>query len=1238
MRSILSVDAYQQMADNCSRQGKTLAPLRSISSQPCMSVTGQPLNFSGLLVTQFSLPGCDYSYEVEFMVCSNLLQPLKCILGWDFIVAHKLQLSVLGGSYGLVGPHGCTPLTPWASPSGTLSTCSAPSRTPREEPPPCFTQSTSQGPVKLALVDSFSIPGRSECLLVAKTPRGYSNQLGMISPREKSDHCSYIIASTLNIASDGKVSVRVMNPSDSPIQLYKGQKIAQFQPVFESISIPTQLPSSQICGSINNMSVMEPETLKELEAAINPQLPPNDKQALLNTLLSFPDVFNNGLGHTTVTDHKIDTGDSPPIRQYPRRLPYQFRGEVDKQVTEMLSQNVIQRSTSPWASPVVLVRKKDGTYRFCIDYRKLNLVTKQNANPLPRVDDLLDALNGYSIFSTLDLRSGYWQVSMCPEDREKTAFMTPHGLFEFLRMPYGLSTAPATFSRAISIVLSGLTYEMCLCYFDDVIIFSKDMQQHCERLSTVLQRFRSQNLRVKASKCSFGCDNVVYLGHSVSKYGIHTDPSKIKAIQDLAPPSTLEELRSFLGLAGYYRRFIPRFATIASPLTALTNKGVQFVWTEHTESAFQHLKTCLCSAPILAYPNFDKPFILQTDASDVGLGAVLTQLDKSGHERVISYASKTLTDRERNYTAMEKEALAVVFATGHFRVYLLGRKFQLMTDNRALKWLHTIQPKGRIARWIMDLQEFDFTVSHRPGASNQNADALSRLNHQTSALHNNTLCNSSAPSASFFVGLVPDCDLFSAQREDAAISKIIEMKEKGFPRPPPFVWKDNRLLSCYWYCWDQLFLQNGLLMKSHKASAPFPQNTVVIPQGLINIVLRNLHSSSSGGHMGINRTTARARERFFWPRMREAVQKFIQNCSECSQIKQDPSLTKAPLKQIEVSEPFVFWAMDYMGPIKETARGNKHILVLMDHFTKWCEAFPTKDQRASTVAQILVSRVFSRFGPPTVLHSDQGRNFESILMHEIYNLMGIKKTRTTAYHPQCDGLVERQNRTLQSILSAFVSEHSTDWDEWLDQAVFAYNTSVHESTGLSPYELIFGRPARMPIEVELGVPLRNPSSQSDYSQSLRKALLHSNELAQRNLNNARSRQASQYNNKSKKDWEPLEPGQTVWLWRPKHWKFGKKWTGPYKIQSRDGVNYRVASTKGNTLIAHHNILKPCPVPIDKGTPFCPTHETPGITIVGKDEEGLAAGEPMGGRGGTARPPFLRQVINPPTRFGNAITH
>ena len=298
----------------------------------------------------------------------------------------------------------------------------------------------------------------------------------------------------------------------------------------------------------------------------------------------------------------------------------------------MLSQGVVQPSNSPWASPIVLVKKKDGSYRFCVDYRKLNLITKPDAHPLPRVDDLLDALNGYKMFSTLDLRNGYWQVSMSGEDREKTAFITPSGLFEFNRMQFGLSNAPATFSRAIGIVLSGLTYEQCLCYFDDVIVFSKDIDQHCQRLQAVLTRFREQNLRVKASKCSFGADRVLYLGHTVSSEGIHTDPSKTEAVQNLQSPRSLDQLRTFLGLAGYYRKFIPGFATIATPLTELTQRSAKFVWLEKHQQAFLSLKNYLCSAPILAYPQFTKLFIVQTDASDVGLGAILAQIDDEGKE------------------------------------------------------------------------------------------------------------------------------------------------------------------------------------------------------------------------------------------------------------------------------------------------------------------------------------------------------------------------------------------------------------------------------------------------------------------------------------------------------------------------------------------------------------------------------------------------------------------------------
>ena len=1230
---MISASVFQRIRSHCSHQNKPAPSLRSTSNN-CVSITGEFLKSEGSASITLSLPDSDFLYPNEFLVCSNLLHPLECVLGWDFLTFYSLQLSILGESYCLVGPHGCTPLKPLPFPANPqYQGYSASATQISREELPVFVQSHDYGPVFVTIENDISIPARAESVVLGRVPRSSNGHLGMVCATNEKSASSCYTAYSISQVSERSIPVRVLNISNSSVELHAGEKIARFWPVIESTSTTSPLP--YICASVSSNCQINPDTLTELTAALSPNLNNSDRKKILDTLMSFPDVLNDGLGFTSVLSHQVRTGNSPPIKQYPRRLPYHYRGEIKQQVSDMLEKGVIQPSTSPWASPVVLVKKKDGSYRFCVDYRKLNLVTQQDAHPLPRVDDLLDSLNGNQIFSTLDLRSGYWQVSMFPEDREKTAFITPDGLFEFLRMPYGLSTAPATFARAIGIILSGLTYDTCLCYFDDVIIFSKTIEQHCQRLQSVLQRFRENGLRVKASKCSFGANKVIYLGHSVSRDGVHTDPSKIKAVEDLAAPTTIEMLRSFLGLAGYYRRFIPQFATLAAPLTDLTKKGTPFIWTDKCQAAFLALKTSLCSAPVLAYPKFNEPFLLQTDASNVGLGAVLAQLDDNGNERVVSYASRTLTPREQNYSAMEKEALAIVFATEHFRFYLLGHPFRIVTDNSALTWLHSVEPKGRIARWVMKLQEFDFTVTHRPGSLNQNADALSRLNHKTPPLQTVP----STPDVSCLVGLLPDTNLCQAQRTDPNILKVIELKEQGFPKPPLFAWKKNPNLCSYWNCWDQLHVHNGLLIRTLVSKHGFSREMVVIPDSLVPIILRSLHSGPSGGHMGIRRTILRCKERFFWPKLNDSVIQFIENCRQCSQGKYGTKQTRAPLQTIDVSEPFVFWAMDYMGPLPETACGNRHILVMMDHFTKWCEAFPTKDQKASTVAHILVSRVFSRFGPPSIIHSDQGKNFDSTLMHEIYNIMGVKKSRTTAYHPQGDGLVERQNRTLQEIISNFVSKQGNDWDQWLDQAVFSYNTSVHESTGISPYELVFGRPARMPIEVELSVPLRSPSSQSDYSHSLRKAIRHANQVAQGKLELARAQQSKTYNSKSHKNWKPFEPGQFVWLWRPKKFKFGRKWIGPYEVCSRRGVNYYLKSENGKFLTAHHNQLKTCPVPIKPGLPYCPSPETPGIVY----GDFLQVGE-QGRQGGRqeqplrARPPHLRQVINPPDRFGEIVAH
>lgn len=1206
-----------------------------VSHQRCFGITGEPLQVEGTVQTALYFPGNgSFSYTGNFLVSGQLFRPLQCILGWDFLTSNGLNLLCKGlSAYFLDGSHGKTPLTP--NPGSALTPSSANTSfgcVAREtDPVSCLlVQSSSRGPVPVCLSASLCIPGRTEVLVTGQLPRSSRDQLGMITPiQEESSSLSPSILPAYSVSSaDGRhILIRLMNSANVNIELQAGQKVCEFCPLAEfPVANDTLDRSSPVRDNLMCGATSVTDIKAELENSLSPSLSASERNILLQTLLKYSDVFDKKLGHTNVISHKIDTGDAAPIRQYPRRLPYALREETDNQVTDMLQQGVIQPSHSPWASPIVLVKKKDGTFRFCIDYRKLNAVTQRDAHPLPRVDDLLDALQGSCMFSTLDLRSGYWQVSMDPSDQHKTAFVTPSGLWEFTRMPFGVSNGCATFQRAIEIVLSGLTYETCLCYFDDVIVPSSNLQQHCDRLALVLDRFRKHNLRVKATKCTFGANRVTYLGHVVSAKGIHTDPDKIKAVALLAEPKNVEQVRSFLGLAGYYRKFIPRFAMLAAPLVLLTKKGSTFHWSNEQSQAFLSLKDLLCKAPILAYPRFDKPFVLQTDASDLGLGAVLTQTDADGNEHVLSYASRPLTDREKGYSATEKEALAIVFATDHYRVYLLGKPFTVVTDHSALRWLHSVEPKGRIARWVMDLQEYTFDVRHRPGTANQNADALSRLPSQEAYTCATTM--------------KPGYNLQQAQRDDPTLNTVLEMKLSDLPKPPPFVWSKDPLLRAYWHCWDDLYITNGLLVKKLTADRLYPNYAFVIPTNVVESVLLGIHSSPFSGHLGVKRTLLRARSRFYWPQMANQIRDFVKTCSQCAQSKLDPNHRKAPLQSIEVSEPFVFWAMDYMGPLPETTRGNRHLLVVMDHFTKWCEVFSTKDQKATTVAQLLVSRVFSRFGPPTVLHSDQGRNFESNLMQEVCNLMGIHKSRTTAYHPQCDGLVERQNRTLQDMLSSFVSEHRDDWDLWIDLAVYAYNTSSHESTGFSPYELVFGRVARTPVELDLGVPLKNPVSQSEYSDSIRKHLHSVQTVAQKHL--VQSRSTQQATGPSQAAWKPLVVGQSIWLRRPKTWKFGKRWVGPYQIQARNGVNYKIRSQEGKDLVVHHNNVKACSVPFDKGEASYPVKESAGIEFLpgGIEPDRGDMGEPveLPDLQPFHRPARLRQVVRPPLRFGEYVTH
>ncbi|GBN30424.1 Retrovirus-related Pol polyprotein from transposon 297 [Araneus ventricosus] len=456
-----------------------------------------------------------------------------------------------------------------------------------------------------------------------------------------------LVAATLVDLKREAIPVRVLDLDNKPKTVDKGAVIATFEPVVDIVARPQEFSES----------LHLPLILENLEGLNEEQ-----QTAVKELLQEFQNLFSTSdsdVRRCNMTQHRINTGNHPPIKQYPRRLPLAKKEEAESLVKEMVDNGIIEESSGPWASPIVLV-KKDGSTYFCVDYRKLNEITIKDSYPLPRIDDTLDALNGSQWFSTLDLKSGYWQVEIQPEDKEKTAFTTGQGLWQFKVRPFGLCNAPATFERLMETVLRGLTSEACLVYLDDIIIVGRTFQEHLNNIPD----------------------------------GVKTDPEKTKAVVDWPRPETVYDLRSFLGLCTYYRRFVRNFSAIARPLHILTEARSNFNWTEECEKSFNSLKQALITSPVLTYPRTDKEFILDTDASNEGIGAVLSQTIGS-EECVIAYFSKSLGKPERNYCVTRKELLAIVKSIEHFHDYLYGRKFLLRTDHASLRWLLNFrEPEG----------------------------------------------------------------------------------------------------------------------------------------------------------------------------------------------------------------------------------------------------------------------------------------------------------------------------------------------------------------------------------------------------------------------------------------------------------------------------------------------------------------------------------------------------------------
>ena len=929
-----------------------------------------------------------------------------------------------------------------------------------------------------------------------------------------------------------------------------------------------------------------PEHLRALLEKSKKCLDPHQARRLRETLCNYADVFSRGdldLGCTDLVRHTIDTGDARPIKHAPRRIPPARRQEMEKAVGDLLAQGVIERSSSPWSSAVVLVKKKDGTTRLCVDYRALNDVTVKDSYPLPRVDDTLDALVGSRWFTTLDLKSGYHQVKMAEEDKEKTAFSFGQGLWQFTVVPFGLSNAAPAFERLMERVLEGTQGKGTLVYLDDVIVYGRTFEEELQRLEEVLRRFRKANLKLSPKKCLLFQREVPFLGHVVSEAGVSTDPLKVKAVAEWPVPGTVSELRSFLGLCSYYRRYIANYSTIAAPLHHLTRKDARFCWDEECQSALERLKEALASAPVLPYPDPALPYIVDCDASAEGLGAVLSQV-KEGRERVVAYYSAKMKPAEKNYCATRRELLAVVKSVGSFHPYLYGAKFTIRTDHAALRWLKTMKnPEGQLARWIGRLEQYDYTIEHRAGRAHNNADSLSRRPCEPECRHcskreSETVCRHAQVRRAEPRG---DTLLEEAQKEDPDLRPIVEWLEAGVSHPSEEeISAESPAARFYCKQWDTLRLDNGVLVKRWTSTDGGTSHWLtVIPRSMRLELVREMHGGVTSGHLGVRKTLSRLRQRFYWLEMRKDVKEWCRVCNVCNAKKGPARKGKAPLQVYQVGAPMERVAVDILGPLPLTSAGNRYICVAMDYFTKWPEAYALPNHEATTVAEVLVERFFSRFGVPGELHSDQGREFEAEVFRECCQLWGVKKTRTTPLRPQSDGMVERFNRTLGQELAKYCREGQTEWDRKLPALLMAYRSAEHEVTACTPARLMLGREIRLPVDLTTGRPPDEglPTVATEYAVALQQRLVEAHTQVRNRLKLAGEAMRRRYDKGSRA--VALEAGDKAWLHNPRRRKglspkLQSPWEGPYDvIEKISEVTFRIRrGRRGKCKIVHADRL------------------------------------------------------------------
>jgi hypothetical protein len=842
----------------------------------------------------------------------------------------------------------------------------------------------------------------------------------------------------------------------------------------------------------------------------------------------FPDDLPSALPPQRSVDHRIELkpGSSPTSLPLRRMSPPEL-DELRSQLDQLSESGFIQPSKSPFGAPILFVKKKDGTMRMCIDYRALNGITIKNSYPLPRIDELFDRLQGATIFSKIDLRSGYHQIRIAEDDIPKTAFRTRYGHFEFRVLPFGLTNAPATFMHLMHQIFGPFLDKFVLVFLDDILVYSRTPVEHEQHVRQVLDLLRRNQLFAKLSKCELFRPSVEFLGHIIDAQGLHMMQDKIKAVTEWPNLKSVDDVRSFLGTVGYYRKFIRMFSDVAAPLTALLHTGAKFEWSEPQQKAFDELKQAVTKQPVLILPDLDQPFVVTTDASGYAVGATLSQ-DRGAGQQPIAFLSKKMLPAEKNYAVHEQELLAIIIALREWRHYLHGNAFciRVLTDHHSLQWLRT-QPQlsVRQARWLEAIAEFDFKIEYQEGKKNVVADGLSRRpdhREDTHALADKTHLMS---ASSLQVSTSLTDDVAAHYNSDSDCQAILA---KPLEHPSYSV-------------------KSGLIF-DHK-------NRLVVPVGAQTskqLILHECHDGKTGGHFGAAKTLSCITRRFVWPRMHAEIKEYVATCLACQSNKPNSQLPIGLLQPLPIPEwPWHTITLDLITQLPRSAAGHDAILVIVDKLTKYVYYIATVTLvTAVQLAEVVIHHVVRYRGLPRAIVSDRDPRFTSIFWQSLWQQLGTKLNMSTAFHPQSDGQTERANRTLEEGLRAYIDYHQLDWDQHLVPLEIAFNNTVHASTGFTPFYLNSGREIELPVDQAVSgvTPSANQSAADRFTR-----LSADLQQAKKNLEAAQQRQAKYADEKRRElvfkvgdqvmlSTEHLKlkvPGQTA--------KLLAKFIGPFKI-------------------------------------------------------------------------------------------